>query len=159
MPWAEAVADAATPAGPDLADTLDQAVVGTSLRARNPVWWKAVNWLQILFALAAFGGLGWTIVLVLLGWLQFPDIHAPLWGPFPIPFLLLVAGLVAGLLLALLARFLARVGGRRRAQGDGEAGCGTSIDEVAGEHILAPVTDVLDRHRRTREHLDRAASV
>ncbi len=158
VPWAEAVADAATPAGPDLADTLDQAVVGTSLRARNPVWWKAVNWLQILFALAAFGGLGWTIVLVLLGWLQFPDIHAPLWGPFPVPFLLLVAGLVAGLLLALLARFLARVGGRRRARVM-ERRLRESIDEVAGEHILAPVADVLDRHRRTREHLDRAASV
>jgi GTP-binding protein EngB required for normal cell division len=158
LPWADAVADAASPGGPDLADTLDQAVVGTSLRARNPRWWRAVNWLQVLLALAAFAGLGWTVVLVLLTWLQFPDIHAPLWGPFPIPFLLLAAGLVAGLLLALGARFLARVGGRRRAKVM-EKRLRESIADVADEHIVAPVAQVLDRHRETREHIDRAAAV
>jgi len=158
LPWAEAVTDAATPAGPDLADTLDQAVVGTSLRSRNPLWWKAVNWLQILLAVAAFAGLGWTLVLTVLGWLQFPDVHAPLWGPFPIPFLLLVTGLVAGLLVALAARLLARVGGRRRARVM-EKRLRESISDVADEHILAPVTAVLGRHQQTREHLDRAAAV
>jgi GTP-binding protein EngB required for normal cell division len=158
VPWADAVSDAATPPGPDLADTLDQAVVGTSLRDRSPAWWKGVSWLQAALAFAAFAGLAWMFVLILAGWLQFPDVHAPLWGPFPIPFLLIAAGLMAGLLLALLARFLARVGGRRRARAM-ERRLRESITEVTDEHILKPVGAVLERHRATREHLDRAAAV
>ncbi len=158
VPWADAVADAATPPGPDLTDTLDQAVVGTSLRDRSPMWWKGVNWLQVGFALAAFAGVAWVLLLIVLGWLQFPDVRAPLWGPFPVPFLLIVTGLLAGLLLAALARFLARVGARRRAKVMDKR-LRESISTVAQEHIVAPVAAVLERHRTTREHLDLAASV
>ena len=156
--WADEVVDAAAPPGRDLTDRLDQAVVGTSLRARSPMWWRVVNWLHVAFALMALAGLGWVVVLILLGWLQFPDVHAPLWGPFPVTFLLLVGGLLLGLLLALLARFLARIGGRRRARLM-DRRLRESIAGVVDEDILAPVVGVLDRHRATREHLDAAASV
>ncbi len=158
LAWADAVSDAATPSGPDLTDTLDRAVVGTSLRERQPMWWKGANWLQVVLAVAAFVGLGWVAVIIALGWLQFPDVRAPLWGPFPVPFLLIAGGLLAGVLLALLARLLARLGGRRRATVM-ERRLRESITEVADEHIIGPVEAVLERHRETREHLERAAAV
>ena len=113
-PWADAVDEAAAPPGHAMADALDQAVVGTSLRSRAPVWWRVVGLVQPLLALVALAGLVWFLVLMLLGWLQLPSIETPTWGPLPWPFVLLVGGLLAGLLLALVSRFLAGVGARRR---------------------------------------------
>lgn len=156
--WGDAVDAAAAPPGHAMADALDQAVISTSLRSRTPVWWRVVGLVQLLLALVAVAGLVWVLVLMLLGWLQFPSIETPMWGPLPWPFVLLVGGLLAGLLLALVSRFLAGIGARRR----GSVINGRlrqSISTVADEQILAPVTQVLDRHRETREHLEAAAKV
>ncbi|MBD3782083.1 MAG: ABC transporter, partial [Micrococcales bacterium] len=67
MPWAEAVERAATPPGPELGDALDQAVVGTSLLARAPVWWRVVGAVQLLLAGAALAGLLWLFAYVVAG--------------------------------------------------------------------------------------------
>ena len=75
--WADAVADAATPPGPELGDALDQAVVGTSLKMRAPLWWRAFGIAQLLLAVVAVLGFGWLAVLVVLGWLQLPEIDTP----------------------------------------------------------------------------------
>ncbi|GAA4125712.1 50S ribosome-binding GTPase [Knoellia locipacati] len=157
-PWGDAVDAAATPPGHAMADALDQAVISTSLRSRTPVWWRAVGIAQLLFALVAVAGLVWVLVLMLLGWLQFPSIETPRWLPLPWPFVLLVGGLLAGLLLAMVSRFLAGIGARRRAAViDGRLR--DSIATVADERIVAPVASVLERHRETRQHLDAAAKV
>src|SRR6476661_8626235 len=71
--WAEAVSDAATPPGPELADALDQAVVGTSLKMRPPLWWRLFGVLQLVLAAVAVVGLLWLAVLTVLGWLQLPE--------------------------------------------------------------------------------------
>ncbi|WP_035939979.1 YfjP family GTPase [Knoellia aerolata] len=157
-PWGDAVGDAAAPPGHAMADALDQAVIGTSLRSRTPLWWRVVGLVQVLLALTALAGLVWVLVLMLLGWLQFPSIETPTWGPLPWPFLLLVGGVLAGLLLALVSRFLAGIGARRRGVVVDKR-LRSSIAEVAQERILAPVTAVLDRHAQTRAHLDAAAKV
>ena len=154
--WAEAVSDAATPPGPELADALDQAVVGTSLRVRAPMWWKAFGLAQLVLALIAVLGLGWLVVLVVLGWLALPDVHTPSLGPVPWPLLMFAGGVVLGVLLAALARYLAVVGSRRRGQRI-RARLLDAVSGVAAERIVAPVRAVLARHRAAREALERAA--
>lgn len=108
IPWAEAAADAATPPGPELADTLDQAIINTPLRARDPLWWTVFGYAQWLFAAASVVGLVWLLVLGVVGWLRLPEIETPRLGPLPYPFLLLAGGVAV-----------------RRAGGGGRPGPGT----------------------------------
>jgi hypothetical protein len=155
--WAEAVADAATPPGPDLADALDQAVVRTSLKMRPPLWWRVFGVLQLVLAAVALLGLAWLVVLIVLGLLQLPEVNTPRLGPFPYPLLMLVGGLLLGAGLAALARVLARTGARRR----GERIRRTLMEAVEGvavQRIIGPVRAVLERHRATREALARATA-
>jgi hypothetical protein len=152
--WADAVADAATPPGEDLGDALDQAVGSTPLRARNPLWWASFGAVQSVLALAAALGLLWLGALMVLGWLQL-RVDAPRLGPLPYPLLLLAGGLLTGFLLSLLSRSLGRVGGRRR-KALVAAHLRDSVARVASDRLIAPVQEVLDRHRMTREHLEAA---
>lgn len=126
-----------------------------SLCARNPMWWQLVNLLQWLLALIAIGGLAWLVVLGALGFLQI-DAEVPMYGPLPIPVLMLGGGLLLGILLALASRAIARVGARRRRQAI-EGRLAGSVAEVAHEHVSTPVTAVLDRHKRARQQLQAAA--
>jgi GTP-binding protein EngB required for normal cell division len=153
--WAEAVADAATPPGPELADALDQAVVGTSLKMRAPMWWQAFGLAQLVLAFIAVLGFLWLAVLVVMGWLALPDMDTPRVGPLPYPLLMFAGGLLLGLALAALARTLGRTGARRRGQ-QIRRRLTDQIAEVARERIVGPVRAVLERHRTTRESLDRA---
>ena len=153
--WADAVADAAAPYDDRLADELDQAVIHTSLRGRNPVWWGLLGALQVLLALAAVVGLVWLVVIGLAGWLQLPAIPTLDVGPFATPFLLLVGGLLGGLLVAGLGRLMARTGARRRSAAVDKR-LRRSIAEVADRVVIQPVREVLARHSRTREGIARA---
>lgn len=152
--WADAVSEAAHPGERDLADRLDQAIVHTPLRGRNPLWWPLFGALQVLFALGAVIGLVWLVVIGLAGWLQLPAIPTFDVGPFATPFILLVGGLLAGLLLAALARWMAGIGARRRAAAV-EKRLRRGIAEVAQETIIDPVEAVLAEHAATREGLQR----
>ncbi|MCU1438691.1 MAG: GTPase [Naasia sp.] len=154
--WANLVEDAATDGDASLLDALDQAVTGTSVAARRPLWWGLWNLLQWLAGLAAVAGLLWLAGLYVLGLLALPRPETPSVGVVPVPLLLLVGGVLLGILLAGLARWLARVGSRRRRR----LIAGRLRQSVAGvrkERITAPVTAVLARHRTTREQLSRAA--
>lgn len=153
--WAEAVGDAATPPGPELADALDQAVVGTSLKMRPPVWWGVFGIAQLLLAAVSVLGFLWLAVLVVLGWLALPDVATPQLGPLPYPLLMFAGGLLLGLALAALARALGRRGARRRGQ-QIRRRLTDQVAGVAAERIIGPVRAVLERHRLTRESLDRA---
>jgi hypothetical protein len=156
--WAEAVADAATPPGPELADALDQAVVGTSLKMRAPLWWRVFGAAQLVLALVAVVGFLWLAVRVVMGWLALPDIDTPRLGPLPYPLLMFVGGLGLGLGLAALARALGRRGARHRGR-QIRRRLTEQVAAVATERIVAPVRAVLDRHRVTRESLDRAGQI
>jgi GTP-binding protein EngB required for normal cell division len=154
--WQEALLEAASPTEENLADALDQAVIGTPLRSRAPVWWPVLGFLQLALALVAVAGLLWLALVMVLGWFAIP-VDVPLWGPVPIPLALLVGGLLLGLLLALVARVAARVGARRR-RGRVEELLDESIDEVSYQHVRRPVITVLDRHEKTRQLLERAGA-
>ena len=156
--WADAIVEAASPAQDTLSDALDQAVVGTPLRTRNPAWWSVVGALQLVAALVAVVGLGWLVLMAVLGFLQMPvDPLAFSWGPVPIPLALLLGGVVVGWLLALLSRVAAGVGARRR-RTQVEERLDEAIDEVAFQHVRRPVMAVLDRHEKTRQLLEQAAA-
>ena len=159
-PWAEAVERAAAPSGASLGDALDQAVVGTSLHARVPIWWRVAGGAQLILAATALAGLLWLAVYVVLGLLQLDLVvgEPPTWGVVPVPLVLLVVGVVGGLLLALLSRWFARIGARRRGRVmDGRLRA--AIETVAGDRIVMPVERVLERHAATRTALSRAADV
>jgi len=154
--WADAVTDAAMPPGGDLGDALDQAVMGTSLRARDPLWWTVFGFVQWILAMTAAVGLSWLIVLMVLGWLRLPAVDTPGLGPLPYPFLLFAGGLFIGFLMSRLSVAIGRVGARRRKRLVA-ARLHDSVAQVARDRLVAPVQDVLDRHRFTRESLDAAS--
>jgi len=159
-PWADAVERAADPPGPALGDALDRAVVGTSLLARVPIWWRVVGLVQVVLAVAAVVGFLWLALYVVVGWAQLDQVigDPPTIGVVPVPLVLFVLGLLGGLLLALVSRWLARVGARRRGRVmDGRLRA--SIDGVAESEIVQPVERVLERHAATRVALQRAADV
>jgi hypothetical protein len=155
QPWTDAVTDAAMPPNSDLADALDQAVMGTPLRARDPLWWTAFGSLQWVFALCAVVGLAWLVASMVLGWLRLPAVQTSALGPPVYPFLLFAGGLLSGFLLSLLARILGRIGGRRR-KSRVASRLHDAVAQVARDRLLAPVREILDRHRTTRESLDAA---
>ena len=159
-PWADAVERAADPPGPALGDALDRAVVGTSLLARVPLWWRVVGLAQLVLAAAAVVGFLWLALYVLVGWAQLDQVigDPPTLGVIPVPLVLFVGGLLGGLLLALVSRWLARIGGRRRGRVM-DARLRASIEEVARAEIVQPVELVLERHAATRLALSRAADV
>ena len=153
--WANAVVDAADPGTAGLSDALDQAVIHTPLRARQPVWWRAMDVVQWLFGLVTLAGFLWLTALFVVGWLQLPDLPTPTIGQLPVPFVLLTGGIVGGLLAATINRGFVRVGSRRRARVVARR-LHDAIAEVADTRIVAPVLAVLERHRVVREALDRA---
>ncbi|MEP7036330.1 MAG: GTPase [Actinomycetota bacterium] len=153
--WTDAVTGAATPPGEDLADVLDQAVVNTPLRVRDPMWWAILGALQWVFAIAAVTGFMWLVILGVLGWLQVSAVETPRIGPLSYPSVLLVGGLLIGLLLSRLSSAWGRVGGRRL-KVIVEVRLRDSVAGVARDNLIAPVQQVLDRHRATHEHLEAA---
>lgn len=153
--WANAVADAADPGAAGLSDALDQAVIHTPLRARQPVWWRVMDVVQWIFGLVTLAGFLWLTALFVVGWLQLPDLPTPTVGQLPVPFLLLAGGIGCGLLAAALNRLFVRVGSRRRANVVARR-LHDAIAEVADSRFVAPVLAILERHRVVREALDRA---
>ena len=155
--WADAVRAAPLPSA-DLRDALDQAVLSTDLTFRRPRWWSVVGFLQVLLALAALVGVLGLLALFALDFLQvpYPDLPpvpgSPEWLPVPLPTALTVLGLLGGLLLAIVAGAVVpgRARARRRAAG---TRLRVAVSEVAREHVLAPVADVLADHRRCRDLL------
>lgn len=154
VPWAQAVQDAATPSDAALHDALDQAVLGTQLEGRAPLWWPVVSILQWVFAAVAVVGLLWLVVLALLGFGQI-NASAPTWIGLPIPLLMLVIGLLAGLALALLSKWFAGLGAKRRAEA-ARRRLRKEIAAVGSAQVVAPLERVLRDHRTTRESLQAA---
>jgi hypothetical protein len=119
------------------------------------LWWAILGTLQWIFAIAAVSGLLWLVILAVLGWLQVSAVDTPHLGRLSYPFLLLAGGLLVGFLLSQLTRAMGTVGGRRL-KVIVEARLRDTVAKVAREHLVAPVQEVLNRHRMTRDHLEAA---
>lgn len=151
--WADAVHAAARPEGRDLADALDQAVLGADLQVTRPAWWRVAGALQWLLAACAVAGGAWLLVLAVLGALRLPQPHTPYVGWVPLPTVLLLGGLVIGLLVGVVVRGVARSSARRRAE-RARSRLLAAVAAVAEERVTVPVQSVLSDHRATREALD-----
>jgi energy-coupling factor transporter ATP-binding protein EcfA2 len=146
-PWPTVVRGAATSSRSELPDLLDRAVAGADLGlARRPRWWRLAGVLQLLFALAALGGLLWLTALFALDWLRVPEPPVPDAGPLPVPTVLLAGGLLGGAVLAMVSSRLAAAGARRAA-----ARARRRLDErvaaVADDAVVAPVERELAAYR------------
>ncbi|MDQ6656819.1 MAG: YfjP family GTPase [Actinomycetota bacterium] len=150
--WAEAAAAAATPAQDDLADALDRMVGSLDLSMRKPLWWRVIGVVQWLLAAAAVVGLGWLLVLAILGWLKIPEPKTPYLGPLPWPTVLLIGGAAIGLLLATSLRPVINAGARRRGQ-QVRRQLDVALGQLAQQRVVQPVQQVLADHRATREAL------
>jgi hypothetical protein len=153
--WTDAVTDAATAPGNGLGDALDKAIVGTSLRERDPFWWTAFGFVQWVLVMTAAIGLSWLIVVTVLDWLRLPAVDTPGLGPVPYPYLLLVGGLFFGFLVSVVTGALGRVGGKRRKALVADR-LHESVAQVARDRLVAPVQEILHRHRQAREQLEAA---
>jgi GTP-binding protein EngB required for normal cell division len=151
--WTDAITDAVMQPGTELGDALDQAVVDTSLRDRDPFWWTVFGFVQSLLAMAAAAGLGWLVVVIALGRLR-PTAGKPSLGTF-LPLLLFAGCLLSGFLISLLTAAFGRVGGRRR-KVLVAARLNNVVAQVARERLMLPVQEILHRHRMTREYLEAA---
>ena len=156
--WTDAVTDAATAPGNDLGDALDKAIVGTSLRERDPFWWTAFGFVQWVLVMTAAIGLSWLIVVTVLDWLRLPAVDTPGLGPVPYPYLLFVGGLFIGFLVSVLTGALGRVGGKRRKALVADR-LHESVAQVARDRLVGPVQEILDRHRQAREQLEAACQL
>ena len=156
--WTDAVTDAATAPGNDLGDALDKAIVGTSLRERDPFWWTAFGFVQWVLVMTAAIGLSWLTVVTVLDWLRLPAVDTPGLGPVPYPYLLFVGGLFIGFLVSVLTRALGRVGGKRRKVLVADR-LHESVAQVARDRLVGPVQEILDRHRQAREQLEAACQL
>lgn len=152
--WADAVEAAAGPDENDLADALDQAIVGTPLRGRTPSWWYLIGALQWVFVLCAVGGLLWLLFLWAMAAAQLPLPQTPTYSGVPVPTGMLLGGLLGGFLLSILCLPLVGLGARRRRRTI-EKRLDDAIAGVAKNRLLAPQHELLTRHRQTRENLDR----
>ena len=156
--WTDAVTDAATAPGNDLGDALDKAIVGTSLRERDPFWWTAFGFVQWVLVMTAAIGLSWLTVVTVLDWLRLPAVDTPGLGPVPYPYLLFVGGLFIGFLVSLVTGVLGRVGGERRKALVADR-LHESVAQVARDRLVGPVQEILDRHRQAREQLEAACQL
>lgn len=148
LAWGDVVSGEARARLDGLAARLDAAVASTDLGAgRRPRWWRLVGGLQLVLATVAIVGALWLGALAGLAYLQLGDLGTPELGPVPTPTAMLVGGVVAGLLVAFLARLAASVGARRRARRAG-ARLREAVEEVAAVELFAPLSGVLERHRR-----------
>jgi hypothetical protein len=133
------VREAATRREAEAAGTLAATMGEVDLRMTEPLWWRAVNVLQVLLAAVMVVGLLWLLGLVALGWLRLDDVvPTPEVEGIAVPTVLAIGGALAGLLVAFLARVFTRIGARRRAR-RAERALRSRVGAVADELVVEPV--------------------
>lgn len=163
--WREELRRTGTSVSQGLADRLDRAVADTVRRGGPttgaadgpPRWQRAVGAVQWLLLVVALVGTLWLLGLMVLGWLQLPDVvPLPRIAGLPLPTLLLAGGLLGGLLLAAVSRPLVAVTARRRAARARRELTG-AIAVAAADGIVGPLAAVRADHDRFRAAVQRAA--
>lgn len=161
-PWPNALRSAVGAQRDELLDDLRRVVGRETVKAgERPRWWTAVAWLQRLLAITAIVGLGWLLVVAILGGF-FQIATDPLLPPtpeaewMPLPSALLLGGVVAGLIVGLLVRLPLSVGAQRRGRRARKA-IERRVQEHAETRVIAPVTAVVEDHA-TLDSLRRKAA-
>lgn len=151
--WAAAVHDAVEQPEAELVATLNRSVASVDLQLAPPFRWRVMWLLQWLLALIAVAGAGWLLAVgvLLLAGRRLPE-QTRLLGT-PLSVIMCLGGLLLGAALALASRWsLARSAARRR--DESEEHLRAEISGVADRYVLAPIAEILDRHRTVRLALD-----
>ncbi len=152
-PWSDSIRAASTSRSNDIADSLDQAIVGTDLGvAKAAWWWRAINVLQWVFFAMLLVGLGWLLVLAGLSFAQIDPPAPPKSQGIALPTLFIVAGIVFGIGMALLSRLAARLSGRSKAR-RADRLLRSAIGQVAQEQVVDPIEAELTAYNKTRAGL------
>ena len=147
-PWPRLLKAAATSREPELSERLDQAIAGTPLPQRRPLWWALGAVVQKAFALVAVAGALWLTLIVGLGFLQLEDaLPLPELEGLPLPTLLLVGGLLLGVLFAWAGRIVNGIGARRRATRAARA-LRARVEEATAELVIEPIEGEIQAHQR-----------
>jgi len=157
-PWPAEIRRAAASRRGDLLDELRRSVGSAAVGAGRPArWWAIVAWVQRAFATTALVGLGWLLVVAVLGgFFRFdtepllPDAPGVDWAP--LPSMLLLGGALAGLLVGFLARFPLGVGAARRARAARKE-IAAQVESVADTHVVEPVVGLLAERQKIDELL------
>ena len=94
--WQQAVEDAVDGGDGALADALDQAMIGTSLRARRPVWWFSSTSSSGFSGSWRSRGSSGSPCCGCWALLQLPRPETPAVGILPVPLVMLVGGVLLG---------------------------------------------------------------
>jgi len=137
-PWPRLVREAATRHEERAPAALAETMGEVDLRMTAPLWWRAVDALQLVLAGVMLVGILWLLGLVALGWLRLDDVvPTPEVDGIAVPTLLAVGGALAGLLVAMLAAAVTRLGARRRARRADRA-LRERVGAVAEELVVDP---------------------
>ncbi|MBK8733435.1 MAG: hypothetical protein IPL93_11390 [Actinomycetales bacterium] len=135
--WANAVADTADPGAAGLSDPLDQAVIRSrrcGLDSRSGG--ESTDVVQWIFGSVTLTGFLWLTALLVVGWLQLPDLPTPTISQLAVPFLLLTGGISAVCLPR--PSIGCSSGGISTAGQGGRPQLHDTIAEVADSRIVAP---------------------
>jgi energy-coupling factor transporter ATP-binding protein EcfA2 len=142
-PWVAAVDAAARSRMAELPGLLDFAIDHVDLEPEDtPPWWRLVEVLQWLLVLTAAGGVAGLVARPFLSGL----------GPADRPALVGGAALLAGWLVSLLVTPLTKVGSRR-AYRSARGPLESAVTDIASEHVVRPVREVVGRYGEAREAL------
>jgi GTP-binding protein EngB required for normal cell division len=149
-PWRDAVRDAVSSRGDDVADQLDDAIRTASADIARPApWWRVVHVVQLLAVVAAVAGVLWLVAQGIAGVasLDLPDLGSV--GPVPTAAVVVIGALLGGVVLAAVSAVAARAGGQRTAHRAEEA-LSAAIGTIAAERVVQPIERELDRYETYR---------
>ncbi|MFL6090885.1 MAG: GTPase [Aeromicrobium sp.] len=155
-PWRDAVRRASAGRTDETVPTLDRAVSSAGISALGtPAWWHLVNGLQWA-ALAALvvGGLWWAGSEI-AGRTGMSDLSPVIVAGHALPVLLAAGGLAVGIVLGVLSAVINRIAGIRRSR-QADRALREAVDQVAEQHIIAPVRAELAAYERYRSSIIRA---
>ena len=161
-PWPREVRKAAMSQREELFDDLRTAVGRAAVGPpKKPWWWPVISWLQRILATTALVGLGWLLVVAVLGGFfrldtdpLLPDTPEADW--IPLPSALLLGGVILGLLVSVLMRIPLGIGAGRRARAARKQ-VAEQVETVAEARVVGPVEAALSEHREIDELLDIAS--
>ncbi len=153
-PWPELINKAGTPDPAKLNDRIDTVIADSARvgQGGEPAWWRAVNVMQLILALATLSGAIWLGLLAFAAYLQIPELPTPEYRGIPIPTGLLVGGIVIGLVLSFLASRVAAVGAARRSRAVRQR-AEKSVQAVVDELIVDPIEAELAKRQELRKLL------
>lgn len=157
-PWPAEVRRASMSERDELLDDLRRSVGRAAIgAAKRPLWWHLFAFLQRAAAVAALVGLGWLIVVAVLGgFFRFdtdpllPATPAADW--MPLPSSLLIGGVLVGLVLSWLKNIPLGVAAARRGRAARKQ-VERQVDGLAESRVVEPVAALLAEHRRIDELL------